>query len=762
MMHKLLIALVVLFSLASLVSADDRNVEDRRLFADGLYARGMYALAVDEYRALLEDVKDLPEQDVVWFRLGECLRLQGDNVAAEQAYRRVFTGFPDSELRHRAGFQRAVLFANMERHAEAAALFDEVLKAKPPDDVLIPAAFYRGEALFRINRRDEAYEAFDKAVSGGESPFVGSALLRKGELLSVDPRIAAAPENEQERRRTALGFYRRALAVTENERERAEALFHIGRLSYLLDDFKESAESYRRLMETYPHDTRSAEARLQAAWAAYRAGLYREAAGVAEVSVTEQSARQDEWLYLLANSQRQLLNREKALELYDRMLKDFRRSDRINAARYERAVVLYSLGRYKESLKSAEEIKQGVPAVDLHWLAAESAFADGNLDKAVLHYRKLISAAPSDPQACDARYRLGFVLQKLEQWGDAAEAYRALVDACPRHSDVASALFSAGVCYWTANDHRAALVNWTEFVERFPDHNLQENVRYRKALCEIRLDEQQKALATIEDMLKLFPKGVHAHDAYYWQGVLLNQTGKQQDALKSFTQAMKNSDAETAAAAAIQRGSIEHGLEKHSDAAATLVPVLATPFGGRIDPALLAWLAAYELEQGREKNGLAAAETLAAVARDANWRQAGWALVGRAQRTAGDNQAAIAAYRKALDERAVTVYAPEAALRLAGLLAADDKLEEARKWARRAAELSSDESMLGIRANAYLMLGKIAERLNEADTAISMYLSVGLLFDDPEIVPAAMKRAAELLEKAGRHEEAARVRAELE
>ena len=761
-MHNLLMALVILLSATTVAVADDRKIEDRRMFADGLYARGMYALAVEEYRALLEDVKELPEQDVVWFRLGECLRLQGENIAAEQAYRHVFAGFPDSPLRHRAGFQRAVLFANMERHAEAAALFGEVLDAKPPDDVLVPAAFYRGEALFRINRRDEAYAAFDKAVRGGESPFLAAALLRKGELLAVDPRIAAAPENEQERRRTALSFYRRALGATENERERAEALFHIGRLSYLLDDFKDSAESYRQLMESYPQDARSAEARLQAAWAAYRAGLYREAAGVAEASVNEKSPQQDEWLYLLANSQRQLLDREKALELYDRMLKDFRRSERIHAARYERAVVLYSLGRYKAALKAAEDIKQGVRPVDVHWLAAEAAAADENLDKAVLHYRKLISAAPADPQACDARYRLGFILQKLQQWGDAAEAYRSLVDACPQHSDVAAALFSAGVCYWTVNDHSEALRNWTEFVERFPEHSLQENARYRKALCEIRLEKTQNALATIKDLLKRFPDGAHAHDAYYWQGVLLKQTGKPQDAVKSFTQAMKHTDAETAAVAAIQRGSIEHSLEKFPDAAATLVPVLATPFGVRIDPALLAWLAAYELEQGRNKSALAAAEALAGAARDANWRQAGWTLAGRVQRAAGDDKAAAAAYRKALEERAVTVYAPEAALRLAGLLAADDKLEEARQWARRAAEWSSDEAMLGIRANAYLLLGELAERLGENDTAISMYLSVGLLFDDPEIVPPAMKRAAELLEKAGRHEEAARVRAELE
>ena len=741
-MHKLLITLFMLFSLSALAVTDDRKIEDRRMFADGLYARGMYALAVQEYRALLEDVDELAEQDLVWFRLGECLRLQGEAVQAEQAYRMVFAG--------------------MARYEEAAALFGEVLDANPPDDVLAPAAFYRGEALLEINRRDDAYEAFGKVVRVGENRFLASALLRKGELLAVDPRISAAPQDEQERRRTALGLYRRALTVAENERERAEALFHIGRISYLLEDFKDSAESYRQLMDDFPADERSVEARLQAAWAAYRAGLYREAAVTAESAVVDESPQHDEWLYLLANSERQLGNRDEALKLYDRIIKDFAGSDRMNAARYEHAVVLYSLGRYEEAYRAAGEVEQGFRPVDVNWLSAESAIAAGNLEQAVEHYKLLIAEASGDPQACDARYRLGFVLQKQQLWQDAAAAYRSLVDECPQHAEVANALFAAGVCYWSIDDHVGALRNWSEFLERFPEHRLQEDVRYRKALCEIKLQKPQNALSTLQKLIELFPEGNYVNDAYYWQGVLLEQSGELGAAVDSFRYARRHSDPDTAALAAIKLGTAEYRLERFADAAATLVKVLPTSSAGRIDPALLAWLAGYELEQGRLENGLKAALELTESARDASWRQAGWALSGRAQRAAGESAAAVEAYRKALKEDVVTVYAPEAALRLAELLMADDEYDEARQWARRAAEWSSDEEMLGIRANAYLLLGKVAERLDEQDTAISMYLSVGLLFDDDLIVPAALERAAELLEKAGRHEEAERVRAELE
>ena len=54
--------------------ADTMNTGDRRAFADGLYSRGMHALAAREYDALLKDLPDVAERDVVLYRLGECLR----------------------------------------------------------------------------------------------------------------------------------------------------------------------------------------------------------------------------------------------------------------------------------------------------------------------------------------------------------------------------------------------------------------------------------------------------------------------------------------------------------------------------------------------------------------------------------------------------------------------------------------------------------------------------------------------------------------
>lgn len=751
-----------LLLLSGALFADQRSIEDRRMFADGLYARGMHALAVEEYRALLDDFPELAGQDVVWFRLGECLRAQGAAAEAEQAYRRVFVDFPDSSLRHKAGFQRAALFAEMDRYAEAAELFGEVLAAKPPREVKLPAAFYRGEALLRLGRREAAWNAY-YVVSGEEqSEFSASALLRMGDLISGDSPVSSAPQEETARHQTALGYYRKALSAAKTSRERAEALFHVGRISYLLNNYKESAEYYGRLIDEYPEDLRTGEARLQAAWAAFRAGLYQEAAQVAEQAISSKVDSADEWLYLRANCERQLMNRKEALQLYDRLLTQHRKSARVPAAQYERAVVLYSLGRYQEALKSAEDIRGDVRRGDVLWLAAESAAALPDKDKAVQYYRLLIKEAGNVPQACDARYRLGFLLQERESWREAAETYLGLLEHCAEHPDAAAALFSAGVCHWELNSFTEALRLWNSFIHRFPNHRLIEEVMYRKALCLLEMEDSDSALKAFQDLPRRFTESVYRYDAYYWQGVLLDKAGKSAEAEQAFEKAMLAEDEATAEAAAVMRGALLYKLERFSEAADVFMQVVNAAGAEKIEPAMLEWLSTYEYEQGRLDNALTAAELLIRVSGDGEWRQAGWTLAARAQREAGDLSAAEEAYRMALKETAVTEYAPEAALRLGEILAEAGKRAEAREWAGKAAEWSVSESLLAVRARAYMLLGNIAEESGATDDAISFYLSVGILFDDSELVPRALGRAVDLLEKAGRNEEAERIRAELD
>jgi len=129
---RALAMLVMVVFLASRGMADD--YADRMLFADGLYVRQMYDLALKEYAALLKSFPAGASNDSATFRLAECLRLKGDTVTAARFYAHVVANFSESPFRLRAAYRRARLYADAGDMESAVAHYRVILAETPPAD----------------------------------------------------------------------------------------------------------------------------------------------------------------------------------------------------------------------------------------------------------------------------------------------------------------------------------------------------------------------------------------------------------------------------------------------------------------------------------------------------------------------------------------------------------------------------------------------------------------------------------------------------
>jgi TolA-binding protein len=167
------------------------------------------------------------------------------------------------------------------------------------------------------------------------------------------------------------------------------------------------------------------------------------------------------------------------------------------------------------------------------------------------------------------------------------------------------------------------------------------------------------------------------------------------------------------------------------------------------------------LEQERPADAATVARHLGATGEDAAWQQTGWCLAGRASLAAGQAAPAEEAFRRALALDANTRYAAEAALRLGEIVLEAGKVNEAEDYFRRAGDLASDPSLLGIKARAYAGLADTALAGDDAAGAARYYMSVAILYDDPDLVPRCLFRAAEAFGKLGQAEARANALQEL-
>ena len=751
----LVLITVLLLALVPLTSAEPMDENDRLQFADGLYARGMHELALKEYETFLRDFTNSPKADVVHYRMGECDRGLGKAADAESEFNFVYTNFPTSEFKFKAGFKRADLAAETNRNDEAIGMLRDLINQKAPDDIAAAALYRIGEICEKTGKNDDALTTFEQVRNRyPATAFYSYALLKLGQACGRDK----AKQDQ------ALEMFRLAAEKPANDRIAAEATFQMAEILFGKKAYDKSAEAYKKLLVQFPADQRAAESKLQAAWACQNAGLYVDALGIADEALKGDTGdKKAEWLYLKANCERQLMKNDAAIQTYSQLLNQYGSSRFANVARYEKALTFYKMGQFKETVAEADKISQTADLKkDVCWLLAESHAALKEDDLAIQFYRIITTEFPKSDVGCDAAYRLAHFLQGKKEYKEASRCYNIVAADFPDNKLAPRALYASGVCNAMDNQHAEALRDWAALIQKYPGDPLVEEAIYQKAMSEMRLKRFADATASLRDLLKKSASPRFAPDAHYWLGVMLDEDRKTQDSETELRTAAKDGagkdwqkDAEFRLAIVLQKNG------KEDESAVLFQSLLSSPERENFSPQLLEWLSEFKFGKKQYQESIDAAKLMVERAKDTNWLQIGWCLTGRGQLALGDKPAAEQAYRKAMALDVNTHLAPESALRLGELLLEGTNRADAAGFFSKAATLASGEQLLGVRARAYIGLGKTAKASSDFEAASRYFMSVAVLFDDPNVVPECLFEAAEAYKKLGRQDDAAKTIKEL-
>ncbi len=752
------LSMAVCFGMIGSIPAygDALPVVEQVQFADALYVRGLYELALDEYLRISREHPELDLLDQVLYRAGESHRRLGNPRAAERFYWRVVNEFSDSAFRERAEFRRAEVLLLLGRDADAYQLFSAFLQDSPTRPELIAAAlFYQAEAARNLGRLEAAEELYTEVFENhSESPFAAYAALDLAAIWRLDP----------ERAGNAVQLYERVLADPPTQAAAAEAWFQKGDWLFTLSRYQEAAAAYDRLLADHPDSGRAAEAALQAAWSYYHVGRFADALTLAEAAVEAEQEGDElvEWLYLLANVQRQLLRTEEAQATYAALIElDGRDGEWGRIAAYEKAVMAFRRDDFDDVLELVAAIEPHEDLrVDLYWLLAESYRAVGRVDEAVQYYRLLLDAEPEGELAPRAWFRLAQILQNRRDFAEAARAYRQLATQFPADELAPDAWMAAAFCYGMLERWDDALRSWNELIDQHPRHALVSEALYQTGLVYLQTDRVEQGTETLQRLLQTQPGSRWEAEAHFQIGVIQQQEGEFALAEESFRAALAAEPASALARDVQYRLAVNLHQQGQVAEAADLLEELVPEQGEQMPESLLEWLAVYRLEQGEYPQAAAVAGVLVARATTDAWRQIGYALQGQGWQGQGDVDAAITSFQRSLAQPAETRDGAEAALALARLHVSQEKIEEARTLFQDVARQATDV-WIDLRAQAIFGLGEAAEWLEDDSSAARYFLAVGIIFDDQEWVPAALQRAAAALERQGRTDEKERTLAEL-
>ena len=725
-------------------------------FADGLYSRGMWETALKEYQACLTQNPQNPSNDVVIFRLGECYRSLGRIPEADQMYQKVYDDYPAGEFHYRAGLRRAELLEQAGKRDEQIHLLNTLLQGTPAPELGAASQFALGVALEKQGKPEDAAKAYDIVLT----KYAGTQLVPYAALA------LAGLDRRGEGKRAAL-LYGLAAAAPGSPRMGAEALFQLGDFCYSRKDYEAAAQAYEKLASLYPKDERVPQSRLQQAWSLYNARRYAEALKIGEEmpGSAGESGKNQEWLYLKANCLRQVMKNEEAAAVYAELLKSNPNGDMATTASYERALTLYKLGRFQAAIEQArglitiDRVKR-----DVCWLLAESSAAMGDEAGAVQYYRMLVEQYPEAALAGDALYRMAHLLQKKGDYLQAAELFGRLAADFPKHELVAQAIFAQASCLGTAKKTEQAVAAYARLLDQFPRCRFVEDALYQKAISETYLRRDAQALETWRELLAKFPATKYMADARFWNGVLSEESGKLEEAEAAFRQVLTAVPApsdDLRQRANFRLALVLQRREKPDEAAPILQELLGSPMREKFPAELLEWLGEYQLKKKEYSKAAEVVERLLSLAKTDNWTQMAWCLKGKVLMGQGKNEEARQAFERVTGVSFKSQALAEAWLKLGQLNLMANESAKAKRAFEESATLAGTDTLLPIRVQAYAGIGKALKAQGDQEGAARHFLSVAVLFDDPDLVPECLYEAALAFTAAGRQEDATKAKKEL-
>ena len=718
--------------------------------ANGFLNREFYELAASEYEKYLEWFPTGGFAEEAMYRLADCLRGQGKPEAARRQYEAVQKKFPTGNFFARAAFRQGEMDWNEGRHAEALKHFVLGGEKAESQETRLTARFYQARTLIQLKRVEEAIPVLrELGRVEKENPYRGFALLELARALEgVDPEEAGI-------------IYARVLDLKTSSLLRAEAGTKAALLEMKNGQWTAAAALLEKVRKLDVPDEWVTFANLQLVRSYYQADRYEPALKILQDPKNRFPPEAQAELDLLhAHSLRLLKKYKEAVGRYDIFLKNHPGNSSRESAAYERVVCLYATRAGSWDAEAALFLQTWPAAVGapqfLCW-RADHAFRRQDYAAAAVLYSKLPTAKLKTELVPEALYQHGVSLAQTGQHDSAAEVLGEFIKRFPDHALAANTLFQRGLVQQRAGRFKDALASFGRIAERFPKSPEHEPALYRIALLHGELKQHAEMREAFRKLGAAHPTHPFATDAAYWTGWSLFEERKYREAIPHLEKARKGNPKAHGAQATSRLILAHYQLGNRPSLLNEVesLPAASAPLAAEIYD----WLARESAGAGDHDTAERYFRRLLAHPEVADRRKtARWGL---AQSLAAQAKwkAAIAeweSYEKDYSQPAEIV-----ATRLQ-LVRAHLALTEF----PRAQELAEDVLRLQPEgrnnAEARYLLGEIMARQEKHTEAARYFLSVAVLYEDPEITPRSLSRAIQSFEAAGDTNQVQRLREELE
>jgi TolA-binding protein len=720
--------------------ADEQGQID---FANGLFQRGFYEEAAEEFQKYLVDFPQGAHIAVAQYRLGESLfglkRYEPALAALNAAL--AAQGLAE-ETRQRAALRQGEALYYLKKYEEAEPALQVLAGAESAAEVRAEALYFLGKVQFDRKNAEAALKTFRTlAESMPDSHFAPFSHYQMGFVyLGLDRPEDAASE------------FSAVAGSTADEALRMESRFRAAEIYDKMGWFDTAVGAYEQLRSEFPASAYARRADYGLAWALYHAGDYPRAAEAAKgfLAANPDAPEVPGMMYLQANSLQQQKAFDEAIALYGSIRDKYPDSEfagrsqyKIGWAQYLKGDTVAAKTTIEAFLKTPEESPlRG----DAAFLRGNILLAEGNLSDACQEFQLVAEKYPQSEFAPEALYKAGECLAKLGREEEAVTVFEAFAQRFPDHALTEQAVLRAGDAEFFGAAFEDAVAKYTQILAGTPSPPVEEETLYRLALTYHNMANYEASGTTFQKLLEKFPASTYASEAHFRVGdYLLKEANDAVKSIEHFQQAYDTAADPGLKGKALQGLALARYETKDYDGASNLFLQLMQEYPSvTLNETTYAWVGQRLFDQGRFAEAVAGFEAL--LKGNPSYPNPERVLfkIAEAHEKAGQADLALATFTRVKETAPTSTLAIEATYRIARLLEARNEMDQALAMYEQAANANVSDAA----ARARFRIGELHEERGEHDEAARSFMRVAILFLHEELSPESLLRAGRNFEKA--------------
>ncbi len=388
-----------------------------------------------------------------------------------------------------------------------------------------------GFAFYKTNRYADAIQSFNK-ITGQKNNLGQNAYYHLGDCyLKTD------------KKQEALGAFKAAYEIGDNEVIKEDALFNYAKLNYeLASPYGSAIDAFKKFIDTYPNAVKRKEANK------YLANLYlttkdyeNALVAISNTGLDSQEMKEafQKVSYFRGVQLYNAVKLEEARRFFTQSLKYPSNPTYSALAHFWMAESFYKQQNYNEALKQIELFEATTGSYNLsefsnaRYNKGYCYFMKENYTSATTAFRLFIDNKQAEKQKVkDAELRLGDAYFMQRKYGTAVTYYSKYLAYNPADADYA--MFQKALCQGLNGDKANKLATLDKLVSTYPTSKFAVDGLYEQGETYLTMDKNSQALSIFKTFIKDYPQSRHTRRVWLNIGIIYRNMDQTEKALETF------------------------------------------------------------------------------------------------------------------------------------------------------------------------------------------------------------------------------------